>query len=48
VGSLTEKHFKKPIYFDQAGKLTCRFGTMHVPAMVTQDGMTLKVMEVTP
>jgi conjugal transfer pilus assembly protein TraW len=41
-----EKHFKKPIYFDQAGKLTSRFGITHVPAIITQEGMKLIVTEV--
>lgn len=43
-----EKIFKKPVYFDQVGKLTARFGITHVPAMVMQEDMHLKVMEIVP
>jgi len=41
-----EKLFKKPIYFDQAGRLTTRFGITHVPSVVVQDGMVLSITEV--
>ncbi len=41
-----EKRFKKPIYFDQSGKLTSRFGITQVPAIVYQEGMALRVVEV--
>jgi conjugal transfer pilus assembly protein TraW len=40
-----EKRFKKPIYFDQSGKLTSRFGITHVPAIVYQEGTVLRVAE---
>lgn len=43
-----EKRFKKPIYFDQAGRLTSRFQIKHTPAMVMQSGMSLLVTEVRP
>lgn len=41
-----DKRFKKPIYFDQSGKLTSRFGITHVPAIVYQEGTVLRVAEV--
>ncbi len=41
-----EKKFKKSIYFDQSGALTTRFNITHVPAIVTQDGMYLKIKEI--
>lgn len=41
-----EKHFKKPIYFDQAGFLTSRFSIRHVPAQVSQDKFVLLIKEV--
>jgi conjugal transfer pilus assembly protein TraW len=43
-----ERQFKKPIYFDQGGKLISRFGIKHVPALVSQAGLALHVSEVTP
>lgn len=41
-----EKRFNKPIYFDQSGKLVARFGIQHVPAIVTQEGLYLRIKEV--
>ena len=41
-----EKQMQQPIYFDQAGKLTTRFGITHVPAVVMQEGLYLKITEV--
>jgi conjugal transfer pilus assembly protein TraW len=38
--------FKKLIYFDQQGRLTRRFHIQHVPAIVTQEGLHLRVREV--
>lgn len=35
----------EPVYFDQAGVLTTKFGFTHVPARVRQDGRVLKVDE---
>lgn len=35
----------EPVYFDQAGVLTTKFGFTHVPARVQQDGRVLKVDE---
>lgn len=34
------------LYFDQAGKLTSKFGITHVPAQITQFGKRLKIKEV--
>lgn len=42
---LIEKLFSKPIYFDQQGRLVQRFSIEHVPAMIQQDGLKLKVAE---
>lgn len=41
-----EKKIKQPIYFDQAGKITSRFGITHVPATVSQEGTILRITEV--
>ena len=43
-----EKRLSQQIYFDQAGRLTNRFGITHVPAMVAQDGNLLRISEVKP
>jgi conjugal transfer pilus assembly protein TraW len=43
-----EKRFSKPIYFDQESRLTARFQITHVPAVVQQDGINLKISEVVP
>jgi conjugal transfer pilus assembly protein TraW len=40
-----EQQFKRPIYFDQEGKLTTRFGITHVPASVSQEGLVLRINE---
>jgi conjugal transfer pilus assembly protein TraW len=41
-----EQELNIPIYFDQAGELTSRFGIKHVPAVVEQEGKHLKVKEI--
>ena len=41
-----EKRFSKPIYFDQAGRLTTHFGIHYVPAIIEQSGLSLKITEV--
>jgi conjugal transfer pilus assembly protein TraW len=41
-----ESRLKKEIYFDQAGRLTTRFGISHVPAVVVQEGQILRVTEI--
>ena len=43
-----EKRFNKPIYFDQEGRLVNKFNIKHVPAIVEQDGLYLKISEVKP
>lgn len=43
-----EKIFKKPIYFDQAGKLTSHFNIIHVPALVNQEEEMLRITEEKP
>jgi len=43
-----EKRFSQPIYFDQGGRLTTRFHIEHVPAVVQQEGLNLKISEVVP
>lgn len=36
----------RTLYFDQAGELTNKFGIEQVPAMVVQDGKSLKISEI--
>lgn len=43
-----EKNFSMPIYFDQEGRLTSKFNIQHVPAIVQQDNLNLKISEVVP
>lgn len=47
-GSIVEvnKVLKIPIYFDQLGSLTNKFSIRHVPAMVYQEELHLKIKEV--
>lgn len=40
-----EKKCQKQVYFDQEGRLTTRFGIAHVPAMVSQEGLVLRIKE---
>ncbi len=49
-GSVSDhvNHFHRPIYFDQSGKLTSKFSIQHVPAMVVQEVLHLKISEVAP
>lgn len=44
------KSWRIPVYFDQQGLLTRRLGIQQVPALVSQEGMRLRIdeMEVTP
>ncbi|MBL8676359.1 MAG: type-F conjugative transfer system protein TraW [Alphaproteobacteria bacterium] len=35
-----------PVYFDQGGKLTKKLGIHHVPAVVVQEGLKLKISEI--
>jgi len=46
--SSQEKILHQPIYFDQEGRLTHRFGIQHVPALVNQSGDALRIDEVKP
>lgn len=39
------KAWQVPVYYDQEGLLTKRFGIAHVPAIVSQDGMRLRIDE---
>lgn len=36
----------RTLYFDQAGELTSRFGINQVPAIVVQDGKSIKISEI--
>jgi conjugal transfer pilus assembly protein TraW len=38
--------FHKPIYFDQSGLITARFGLHHIPTLITQEGKYLKIQEI--
>lgn len=40
------KTWRVPVYFDQQGTLTRRFGIRQVPALVSQEGLRLRVDEV--
>ena len=40
-----EKVFHQPIFFDQAGRLIKRFKINHIPAMVSQQGLQLRITE---
>lgn len=40
------EQWDKPVYFDQGGKLTSKLGVKHVPAVVKQEGLTLKISEI--
>ena len=39
------KAWRVPVYYDQSGTLTRRFGIRQVPALVSQDGLRLRVDE---
>lgn len=39
------EELKIPIYFDQAGVLTQKLGIQHIPAVVSQEGLQLKIEE---
>ena len=39
------KAWRVPVYYDQSGTLTRRFGIRQVPAMVSQDGLRLRIDE---
>lgn len=41
---LMETH-DRPIYFDQEGRITGKLGIKHVPAVVSQEGLLLKIEE---
>jgi conjugal transfer pilus assembly protein TraW len=40
-----EKNFHQPLFFDQAGRLIKRFNIQHVPAIVSQQGLQLRITE---
>ena len=44
------KSWRVPVFYDQLGILTRRFGITQVPALVSQDGLRLRVdeMEIAP
>lgn len=46
--SAVVKKLQKPIYFDQAGKLTSHFKIQHVPTLLQQEGLVLKIEECLP
>jgi conjugal transfer pilus assembly protein TraW len=41
-----QKTLNRPVFFDQGGVLIKKFGIKHIPAMVSQEGMQLKVSEI--
>jgi conjugal transfer pilus assembly protein TraW len=42
------KSAQRRFFFDQGGDLTAKFGIRHVPAVVQQEGLALRVSEVVP
>lgn len=40
------EQWAQPVYFDQGGKITKKLGIRHVPAVVVQDGLKLKISEI--
>ena len=40
------RKWKRPVFFDQGGALIARVGIRHVPALVSQDGLRLRIDEV--
>ncbi|HUX79818.1 MAG TPA: type-F conjugative transfer system protein TraW [Alphaproteobacteria bacterium] len=40
------EQWKQPVYFDQGGKLTKKLNIKHVPAIVVQEALKLKVSEI--
>lgn len=40
------RRWKRPVFFDQGGTLVARLGIRHVPALVSQDGLRLRIDEV--
>ncbi len=46
--SVLMKAWQRPVYFDQQGKLTTRFGITHVPAKLTQAGLKFRIEEDVP
>lgn len=43
-----EQDLQEPVYFDQEGLITAKFGIRQVPAKISQDGRMLRVEEVLP
>ena len=43
-----EKELGVPVYFDQFGVLSKKFGLKQVPALIYQEGLFLQVREVLP
>lgn len=40
------RRVQQPVFFDQQGRLSTRFGLRHIPAMITQEGLYLRIQEV--
>lgn len=43
-----EQDLQEPVYFDQEGLITTKFGIRQVPAKISQDGRMLRVEEILP
>ena len=41
------EEWKAPVYFDQSGRLIQQLGIHHVPAIVTQEALRLRIEEIT-
>jgi conjugal transfer pilus assembly protein TraW len=46
--AIEAQRFDRPAYFDQEGRLTARFIIQHTPAIVSQEGLRLRIQEVEP
>jgi conjugal transfer pilus assembly protein TraW len=42
------QRWRLPVYFDQQGALTRKLGITQVPALVSQEGLQLRVDELAP
>jgi conjugal transfer pilus assembly protein TraW len=40
-----EERLQRPVYFDQGGRLTQKFGIGQIPCRITQEGQRLKIHE---
>jgi conjugal transfer pilus assembly protein TraW len=41
-----EQYFNKTVYFDTRGRIAAHFGLQHLPAIIQQEGLALRITEV--